>query len=138
MAVSEDNPLGMGPSAKLGEKPTPNFKRPAGPEHTFVTVWDAEGNPHKVTRSNFNDAISRDGWTARPPKPVAAATEPDDQAPVSENTEPDQGVSPEQTELDTAMDALNALRAEAEVLGITVDQRWGKKRLSAEIEKAKL
>lgn len=137
MAVTPDNPLGMGPSAKLGEKPAPDFRRPRKPEHTLVTVWDPEGNPHQVKRVNYNDAISREGWSARAPKAAKAPDDADDQAPEVENSEPDQGVSPEQTELDQALDAMNALRAEASELGVNVDQRWGKKRLATEIAKAK-
>lgn len=135
MAITPDNPLGMGPSAKLGEKPAPDFRRPKRADKEPVTVWDPEGNPHTVARGNYNDALSRPGWSNRPPK--SAAAEVNDQAPEDEKAEPDQGVSPEQTAVDEAMDALNALRTEAEVLGVTVDARWGKKRLAAEIEKAK-
>ena len=42
----------------------------------------------------------------------------------------------DKTELDTAMDALNVLRADAEALGIKVDSRWGKRRLVEEITAA--
>lgn len=135
MAVTPDNPLGMGPSAKLGEKPTPDFRRPKRPDKAIVIVWDAEGTPHNIARGNLHDALSRPGWSIRSPAAKQFAAE--NQASEDDNTEPDQGSSPEQTELDTAMDALNELRIEAEALGVTVDQRWGKKRLAAEIEKAK-
>lgn len=134
MAV--DDPLNMGPSAKLGEKPKANFTRPVSIERQTVSVWDPEGNEHKVMRQNANDLIRHAKWSAKPPlvKVISADETVDDQ---TENTDPDQGVSPDVTELDEAMTALQALRDEAEALGIKVDARWGKKRLTTEIEAVK-
>lgn len=134
MAV--DNPLNMGPSAKLGDKPAPNFKRPVSIEKQLVSVWDPEGKEHKVMRQNANDLVRHAKWSRSPPF-VPNAAEADDQADEAKNTDPDQGVSPDVTELDEAMTALQALRDEAEALGVKTDARWGKKRLTAEIEAAK-
>lgn len=134
MAVSEDNPLGMGPSAPIG-KPEPDFTRPKGRDKAIVTVWDPEGNPHQVTRGNLHDAISRPGWSPRPPASEVEDISDEDQEIA--DTDPDQGSNPDKTELDEAMTALQALRDEAEALGVKVDARWGKKRLSEEINSAK-
>lgn len=132
MAVTPDNPLNMGPSMKLGEKSKANFTRPVSIERQFVSVWDPEGNEHKVMRQNANDLIHHAKWSAKPPI-VKVISADETETNLAENTDPDQGVSPDVTELDEAMTALQALRDEAEALGIKVGARWGKKRLTTEI-----
>lgn len=131
----KDNPTNMGPSAQLGAPQKPSFARPVSIEKQVVSVWDPEGNEHKVLRQNANDLVRHAKWTMRSPlvKVIEVAKE-DAEAVEVKQADPDQGESPEATELDEAMAKLQALRDKAEGLGIKVDSRWGKKRLNEEIE----
>jgi hypothetical protein len=132
MAVETTPPS---PSAKIGgTKEKPSFKRETSPEKKMVTVFDKEGNPHSVSRQNANDLVRHVGWSWRP-KGEAEVLEADEVVETSED--PDQGEAERQTEIDTAMEALQALRDEATALGVAVDNRWGKKKLTEAIKAAK-
>lgn len=76
---------------------------------------------------------SADGLPPVPPEPVGAeqGTVP---APTTEPSPAvDESVDPADDPAAESADAVAALRAEAEALGITVNNRWGEKRLQAEI-----
>ena len=120
----------IGPSAQIdGARPVDN-KRPVSLERQIVTVWDPNGVEQKVMRQNANDLVRHAGWSRKRPITVVAA----EAETVSEKSAIKAEV--DKTELDTAMDALNVLRADAEALGIKVDSRWGKRRLVEEIAAA--
>jgi hypothetical protein len=109
----------------------------------MVTVYDLEGNPHECMRQVANDRVRILGWTwgtKEEGAPAALTDDPVEAQEVVVEVEAEakaeaEAKEPNETEL--ALAYLESLREEAESLGVNVDARWGKKRLTAEIDKAK-
>lgn len=101
----------------------------APPPKTLV-VWSPEGVREEHPTANARDLVRSRGYTLH--APVA------DEAFTPKNAE---YASPaiagkEENVPNPAMDALIALRKKAEALGITVDNRWGTRRLNELIAEA--
>lgn len=109
----------------------------------WVTALDPDGKAHKLNQDNASDWKSRGpGYRVTGPweEPKAAAPAPVDPEEDDDETEetetPDADATP--TAADEALKELVALRVEAEALGVKVNDQWGKRRLRAEIDGAKL
>lgn len=129
-------------SAPIGGHPqaTP---RKVSLEREMVTVYDPEGVPHECMRQVANDRVKILGWSWGSKEEGAPASLTDDPVETPEvEAEPDvedkaEAAAKEPNETELALAYLESLRDEAESLGVKVDSRWGKKRLTAEIAKAK-
>jgi hypothetical protein len=102
-----------------------------------LDVWSPEGVKETHDHNNARDLVRSCGYTLHNPGIVAADVPPENE----EFRSPEIGGVPGMDEApNPTLDALNALRARAEGLGITVDNRWGTRRLNeliAEAEAAK-
>ena len=89
-----------------------------------IPVWSPEGVMELHSPSNMRDLIRHNGWTATDPNAPPPTDEEETKAEA------------DNTVLATATGELTALRELVVRHGLVPDNRWGKKRLMEEIEKA--
>lgn len=136
MSVKADGRYSAVRSAPIGGAP-PRVSL----EKVMVEVVSPEGEVVLVSRQNANDLVRFNGYQLKgPPAPKAPAVAVE-VAPVEPVSIPGEkfetGAEHNADALAEVMADLAALRQTAEELGIKVDSRWGKKRLNAEIDKAR-
>lgn len=128
-------------SAPIGGHPQATPRR-VSLEREIVTVYDPEGNPHQCMRQVANDRVKILGWSWGSREEGAPESQADDPVErvdeVAVEVEAEaEAAAKEPNETELALAYLESLREEAESLGVKVDARWGKRRLTAEITKAK-
>lgn len=110
-----------------GTYPEPPVRKPV----KTMIVYTKDGKPEEHPVPNARDLVRGCGYTYSP-RVAAPVVAGETGEPGSTEPPPDGGEAS-----NPAMDALEALRAEATALGIAVDKRWGTKRLQDEIAFAK-
>lgn len=122
-------PASMPAAVKTIQHPG-TYPKPAAPAAVvMIDVWSPEGVKKTLTQLNARDYVRSRGYTLQSPVQDAPATAEgtDYSSPPICGT----GAAP-----NPALDALNDLRKRAEALGVTVDNRWGTRRLNEEIATA--
>lgn len=146
------------PDHEARANPVTNFVAGAGVHGkavNYVTAVAPDGSVHKLNAANVSDWRSRgphwtvagpwtgdgsapdDTWsTGVVPADEAAELDAEDAADTDAHDKEMLGHHGEPA--DVALKELHALKAEASLLGIKVNDTWGKRRLNAEIAAAKL
>ena len=102
---------------------------PPSARATTLTVWSPEGVKEVHSTLNARDLVRSRGYTLRSPRGAVEVTKSDgDDAVVAAGD-----YAETEAHANAAMEALTALRKQAEDLGVVVDNRWGTKRLNEEI-----
>lgn len=101
-----------------------------------VKLISPEGVEEEVLRDNMRDYIRLRGYVEVPKqvKPKAEAEAEAEEAPVDDAVKI---AVAREAEIESAVNDIEALRDELKTLGVEVDQRWGKRRLLAELADAR-
>lgn len=137
------------PDHEARANPVTNFVAGAGAGKMtkFITAYSPDGTAHKLNADNVADWRTRGpNWTIGGPwaedaPATPAETEPEDtdELDAADTAEREKEMLGHNGETaDVALKELHALKAEASLLGIKINDTWGKRRLNAEIAAAKL
>lgn len=138
------------PDKEERENPVRNFVSGTNGDHKikWVRAVDPDGKEHRINSDNTSDWQARGpGWRvvgAWSDAEAQESDEVDEDEDEDEDKDTDPATTPPAANTQPSGDAgvnhlenLHKLRAEAEALGVTVNDQWGTRRLNQEIASAK-